>query len=250
MRQLVGGASVPDRDSAEILAALNSVADDYNVDPAAIAGMIHTESVWDTRCVTGSYIGLTQVGPELPKLLKITKDQFLALSAADQIQAYGKWLGYYRYLDQIKKYGMHVGDQPLARQAAVLQAMQFAPNGAKWKTEFANGNYLVPSTSSKQAHFLGDTSIHDMEAYYGGFFKQHPPSYAEAGETEPAAAAPWHDDCGNRPSCRPTTLLRSFAWTLKAHHRQRTGSTLRPFSRLRLTPISSWPLSTSPLSGC
>jgi soluble lytic murein transglycosylase-like protein len=66
MRQFIAGASVPDRDSADIRAALNAVADAYDVDPAAIAGVIHTESVWDTRCVTDSYIGLTQVGPELP----------------------------------------------------------------------------------------------------------------------------------------------------------------------------------------
>jgi hypothetical protein len=187
MRQLIGGVGVPDRDGADILAALNSVADAYAVDPAAIAGMIHTESVWDTRCVTGSYIGLTQVGPELPNFLNLTRDQFLALSAADQIQAYGKWLGYYQYSQQIAKYGMNVAAQPLARQAAVLQAMQFAPNGAKWKKAFAQGNYSVPSTSSKQAQFLGDTSIHDMEAYATAFFEQHPPSYA--GKLEPQVAA-------------------------------------------------------------
>jgi|HubBroStandDraft_6_1064221.scaffolds.fasta_scaffold201329_1 hypothetical protein len=180
MRQLVAGASVPDRDSADILGALNIVAAVYNVDPAAIAGMIHTESLWDTRCVTGSYIGLTQVGPELPKLLKLTKDQFLDLSAAEQIQAYGKWLEYYQYTEQIAKYGVDVSGQPIARQAAVLQAMQFAPNGTKWKIAFARGDYSVPSTSSKQARFLGDTSIHDMEAYYGAFFEQYPPSYAGA----------------------------------------------------------------------
>jgi predicted SpoU family rRNA methylase len=189
MRQLIAGASVPDRDSTDILAALNSVADAYDVDPAAIAGMIHTESLWDPRCVTGSYIGLTQVGPELPKLLKLSKDQFLALSGAEQIQAYGKWLGYYQYSKQTVKYGMNVGDQPLARQAAVLQAMQFAPNGTKWKIEFARGDYSVPSTSSKQARFLGDTSIHDMEAYYAAFFKQHPPSYADAHDLQPSAVA-------------------------------------------------------------
>jgi hypothetical protein len=187
MRQLIAGASVPD--DTEILAALNTVAGAYNVDPAAIAGMIHTESLWDTRCVTGSYIGLTQVGPELPRSLNLTRDQFLDLSAAGQIQAYGKWLDYYRYLAQIAQYGMNVGNQPVARQAAVLQAMQFAPNGTKWKVAFARGDYSVPSTSSKQARFLGDTSIHDMEAYYGAFFTQYPPSYAgaAAGVAGPAA---------------------------------------------------------------
>jgi hypothetical protein len=185
MRHLIAGAGVPDLNSADIIAALNSVADTYNVDPAAIAGMIHTESVWDTRCVTGSYIGLTQVGPELPQSLNLTKEQFLALSAADQIQAYGKWLAYYRYLAQTAKYGMNVAAQPLA-----LQAMQFAPNGGKWKSAFARGDYSVPSTSSKQAQFLGDTSIHDMGAYYSAFFTQHPPTYADAQALGPVAAAP------------------------------------------------------------
>jgi hypothetical protein len=190
MRHLIAGASVPDRDSADIIVALNSVADAYNVDPAAIAGMIHTESVWDTACVTGSYIGLTQVGPELPKSMNLSRQQFLALSAADQIEAYGKWLTYYRYLAQTTKCGMNVKDQPAARQAAVLQAMQFAPNGTKWKIAFAHADYSVPSTSSKQAQFLGDTSIHDMEAYYTAFFNQHPPSYADGQQPQVEAAAP------------------------------------------------------------
>ena len=90
MPKIIGGATIPDRDSADIVDALNNIASTYNVDPAAIASMIHTESVWNTRCVTGSYIGLTQIGPELPKLMKLTKDQFLDLGAGEQIQAYGK----------------------------------------------------------------------------------------------------------------------------------------------------------------
>jgi hypothetical protein len=187
MKQLIGGAGIPDRSETDILAALNDVADAYNVDPAAIAGVIHTESVWDTRCVTGSYVGLTQVGPELLKLLDQTREEFLNLSAAIQIQDYGKWLGYYEYSQQIAKFGMNVAIQPLARHAAVLQAMQFAPNHSRWKKAFAQGNYSVPSTSSKQARFLGDTSIHDMEAYYTAFFEQHPPTYA--GDLAPLAPA-------------------------------------------------------------
>jgi hypothetical protein len=186
MHHLTGGASVPDRGSADILAALNAVADACNVDPAAIASVIHTESVWDTRCVTGSYIGLTQVGPDFIASLHLTRDQFLGLSAAAQIQDYARWLAFYSYTQQVAQYGMNVAGQPAARQAAVLQAMQFSPNGSKWKVAFASGDYSVPSTPYPQARFLGDTSIHDMEAYYTGFFKQHPPSYADAA---PAAVA-------------------------------------------------------------
>jgi soluble lytic murein transglycosylase-like protein len=69
MRQLLGGASIPDREGDDVLTALNGVAGAYDVDPAALAGIIHTESLWDTRAVSGSYIGLTQVGPELPRQL-------------------------------------------------------------------------------------------------------------------------------------------------------------------------------------
>src|SRR4051794_27231878 len=79
-QKLRSGASVPTKGAPAILSAINKVAASYEVDPAAIAGVIHTESVWDTKSVTGSYIGLTQVGPELPKKLGLTKAEFLNLS--------------------------------------------------------------------------------------------------------------------------------------------------------------------------
>ena len=62
--------------------------------------------------------------------------------------------------------------------AAVLQAMQFAPNAKKWKSALSKGDMTVRSTTSPQAKVLGDTSIRDMEEYYGGFFKKRPPVYA------------------------------------------------------------------------
>jgi hypothetical protein len=176
-KQLKSGASVPSEDAAEVLAALNSVAAAHGVDPAAIAGIIHMESVWDTTNVTGQYIGLTQVGPELLTELHLTKAQFLKLSAAEQIEAYGTWLDHYDFTDRMAKHGIVVDALPVARQAAILQAMQFAPNGDKWKAALAKGNLSVRSTPSKQADALGDTSIGEMEEYYEGFFEKHPPVY-------------------------------------------------------------------------
>lgn len=175
---LVSGASVPDDHQDEILEALNEVADLRGVDPAAIAGIIHMESVWKTRCVTGRYIGLTQVGPDFVEFLGLTKAQFLRLSAARQIRHYGDWLGYYRFTQQMARHNIDVLAQPLARQAALLQAMQFAPNGQAWKIAFARGDFSVKSTESDQADALGDTSIGDMEEYYEGFFERNPPEYA------------------------------------------------------------------------
>ena len=178
MGTLKSGASVPMKDRPDILAALNSVAGSQGVDPAAIAGIIHTESVWDSKNVTGSYIGLTQVGPELPRKLRLTKQQFLNLPAARQIDAYDTWLDLYKFKKQMKDHGIKVQTLPLARQAAVLQAMQFAPNAKRWKSALSQGNLTVPSTTSKQAKVLGDTSIGDMEEYYAGFFRRRPPVYA------------------------------------------------------------------------
>jgi hypothetical protein len=177
-KQLTSGASVPLAGRPKILVALNEVAAAHDVDPAAIAGVIHTESVWKTDSVTGQYIGLTQVGPELTKKLGLTKKQFLALSAPEQIDAYGTWLDLYKFNKKMKDHGIKVSKLPLARQAALLQAMQFSPNGEKWKAALAKGNFKVRSTTSKQALVLGDTSIGDMEAYYAKFFKTREPKYA------------------------------------------------------------------------
>lgn len=177
-KQLTSGASVPMAGRPKILEALNKVADDHDVDPAAIAAIIHTESVWDTKCVTNSYIGLTQVGPELPKKLKLTRSQFLNLSAGEQIAAYGTWLDYYEFVKKMKQHKIDVLGLPLARQAALLQGMQFAPNASKWKAALASGDFAVRTTPHKQAEVLGDTSIGDMEKYYEGFFKKRPPAYA------------------------------------------------------------------------
>jgi hypothetical protein len=179
-KKLLSGASVPIIGTAAIVASLNTVADAHNFDPAAIAGIIHMESVWDTTNVTGQYIGLTQVGPDFVQHIELTKAGFLALSAPKQIDAYGQWLDYYKFNNQMTHHGINLSTHPLARQAAVLQAMQFAPNGQPWKSAFASGDYSVPSTTSHQAVALGNTSINDMESYYSGFFTHHPPVYQPA----------------------------------------------------------------------
>jgi len=177
-KELTSGASVPSTNKAQILAALNSVAAEYEIDPAAIAAVIDMESKWDTTAKTGQYIGLTQVGPELPREMGLTRAQFLALSAGKQIEAYGVWLNYYKFKRKFAAHHINVGLLPVSRQAAVLQGMQFAPNGDRWKAALAAGNLSVRTTTSPQARALGDTSIGDMERYYRGFFVGHPPVYA------------------------------------------------------------------------
>ena len=176
-KQLKSGASVPAQSAAAVFVALNAVARSHNVDPAAIAGMINTESVWDTTCVTGQYIGLTQVGPDFVQFMKLTRAQFLNLPADAQINAYDTWLDCYKFNAQMASYNITMTALPLPEHAAVLQGMQFAPNGKAWKAALAKGDLAVRTTPTQQAEFLGDTSIGDMQRYYGGFFKKYPPAY-------------------------------------------------------------------------
>jgi hypothetical protein len=176
--QLKSGAGVPMADRPEILAALNSVAASHDVNPAAIAGIIDTESKWDSRNVSSSFIGLTQVGPDFVKKLGFTRKQFLDLSPGKQIEAYGTWLDSFKFTKKMKDHHIDCLALPLARQAAVLQAMQFAPNAEKWKVALSKGDLTVPSTKTKQAKVLGDTSIGAMETYYAGFFKKRPPVFS------------------------------------------------------------------------
>ena len=111
-------------------------------------------------------------------MLHFSLERAQALPAEQQIAAYGIWLTHYKFLAQMAKHKLDVLELPLARQAALLQAMQFAPNAEKWKKALSQGNLTVPSTPHPQAKVLGDTSIGDMETYYAAFFKKRPPEYA------------------------------------------------------------------------
>jgi hypothetical protein len=179
MPRLASGASVPVQGQAGIVAALNSVGAAQGIDPAAIAGIVHMESVWNTRCITGRYIGLTQVGPDfVEEKMGMTRAQFLDLTAPQQIRAYATWLDSYSFKRKLRDLGIDLTTHPIARQAAFIQGMQFSPNGVAWKRAFANGDYTPRTTPSRQAQALGDTSIRDMARYYTGFFRRNPPVYA------------------------------------------------------------------------
>ena len=181
MRQLAAGASVPDRDNAAILAALNSVAASYNVDPAAIAAMINTESAWDSTCVSTIYIGLTQVGPDFVSSLKLTKQAFLDLTPAQQITIYGKWLASYSFLQQCAKYKMNVAGQSIARQwPRCCSRRSSSPRTArvgKPRMRLATTPFHRPTPNRP-----GFSAIHRFttwKALCAGFFQQYPPTYAD-----------------------------------------------------------------------
>lgn len=159
----------------ETIAALKQVAAKYGVDPMAVAGVIKTESNWNPRNSTGSYNGLTQIGPQTFKeaggqLGGMTYDQFKAASPAQQIGVYDAWLNHYGFKDQMGRLGIDTAKMPIERQAALLQGFQFSPNGMGFKTALSQGRLDVPATGTTQARALGDTSIGQMERYFKNSF--------------------------------------------------------------------------------
>lgn len=162
----LGNIGAPPGTPPETLNAVASVAQSIGADPRAIGGVIATESRWDTNTQTGSYIGLTQVGPDTLREMGVSVDQYRAMSQAEQAAFYGRWLRHYKFNEKMQAAGIDFKSLPPARQAAVLQAFQFAPNGS-WIERYGKGDARTPVTNTKQARALGSTSISDMEAYYG-----------------------------------------------------------------------------------
>lgn len=154
-----------------IQAALKEVADAHGLTPEAIAGMIQTESEWNPNAKTGSYLGLTQVGPDTLKEMGMAGVDPRSLSPVDQIKLYGKWLDHYHFSEKMKKYGIDFAGMDPAKQAAIIQAFQFGPNAESWMAALGRGETSGRTTPTKQAHALGNTSIDQMTEYYKSLLK-------------------------------------------------------------------------------
>lgn len=145
----------------ENMTALKEVGERFGISPLAIAAMIDTESKWRPRTVTGSYRGLTQIGPENPEWAVIR-----SMSAADQIRIYGRWLKRYRFREKIAMASVDFSRMTPAQQAAYLQGFQFAPNAMAWQYAAGRGDFRVRTTMTRQARVLGSTTLSEMTRYY------------------------------------------------------------------------------------
>lgn len=181
-RQLTGGATIPKGTDPETVAAINRVASAHNLDPAAIAGVIKTESNWNPRATTGRYKGLTQIGPEQAAYGNIQN-----MSPSQQVEAYGKWLDYYKFNDKAKTAGVDLSKMSAAQQAAYLQGFQFAPNATGWQKAYGAGEDTGRTTPTRQASALGDTSMRQMTQYYDKLLGRNPASYVDPAPTAVAA---------------------------------------------------------------
>ncbi len=147
--------------------AINRIAAEIGVSPEAVKQVIHVESNFDPRASTGSYNGLTQIGPDTFKeaggtLGGLTYGQYLKASPEAQVGAYGDYLKHYNFAGQMERHGIDVSSMSPDQQFAVLQGMQLSPNGQSWKAALANGDLSVPVTNTRQATALGNTSIGAM----------------------------------------------------------------------------------------
>jgi len=157
----------------DLAAAILRVASERGLSPEAVINVIRTESNFDPRASTGSYYGLTQIGPATfreagGRLAGMTWDEYKAAPPARQVDAYGAWLDHYKLPQKFQRAGIDVSSMTPQQQAALLQGAQFAPNRESWFRNIAQGNYNVPATGTKQAPFLGSTSFADMLRHFGG----------------------------------------------------------------------------------
>jgi hypothetical protein len=150
-------ANIPaNRYDPNTMNAVYRLAGQQNLDPAAIGGVIKSESNWNPFDITGSYRGLTQIGQDTfndpgmgGRLNGLTWPQYQAASGADQIDAYGAWLNHYGMQDKLA--GIQNVDAPM--QAAMLQGMQFAPNRTEpWMNPLMGGNMNI-GTSPPTARY-------------------------------------------------------------------------------------------------
>ncbi len=151
---------------------IGNIATEFGVSPEAIKQVIKVESNFDPRASTGSYNGLTQIGKQTfteagGRLGGMSYDEFLQASPEKQLDAYRGYLEHYNFKGQMAKHGIDVSKLTPDQQYAVLQGMQFSPNGQAWKAALAGGNLNVPVTNTPQAKALGTTSLADMAAYFG-----------------------------------------------------------------------------------
>ena len=184
-----GGSS---RIPAETMGAVASVAKGIGADPSAIGAVFTMESGpdWNPKTRTGQYTGVSQVGNDTLREMGMTREQYDKLGQAGQAQFYGKWLEHYSFSQKMKDAGIDFSKQKPERQAAILQAFQFAPNG-DWIRRLGNGDTSSPVTEQKQARALGSTSIADMERHFSGNMAPAQPVQVADGRSEDRGQMLW-----------------------------------------------------------
>ena len=171
--------------TSEIIKQINYTAGRGRYDPAALAGVINTESRWNPATNLGSYFGATQMGQKSfneagGQLGGMNFNQYRGAPLERQIPAYGDWLSHYAKAPNSAAAMATSGalrQQPVPMQAAFLQGTQFAPYGGlpntiQWPQAFAQGNTSMPVTMAPQAPFLSAArglppTLGSMNAYYG-----------------------------------------------------------------------------------
>jgi hypothetical protein len=150
--------------NADVVKAIQSVADRFNIPPEAIAsvGGLETGGTWNPRSRTGTQAGAFQIAPADFKtaggtLGGLTYDQYRRAPLAQQIAAYGD------YIASSPNAGYLRGVQDPALAASLLQGIQFAPQSTTWSERMLIGDTGTPVRRQQdQARELGNTSIDAM----------------------------------------------------------------------------------------
>lgn len=157
---------IPQQRPDVVQVAIDKVAKELGISPAALRAIIKTESNFKSSAVSpsGNHYGATQIHKDHFPMGGMTAEEFRKAPLDKQISVYTDWANHYRMLE---KFPLLPKYKP-AVQAAIMQGFQFAPNGKSWQKAFHDKNYDVPVTKSSQAGKLGSTSIRDMYNYFVG----------------------------------------------------------------------------------
>lgn len=178
---ITGGATIPPHiaNDPQAMAALNQLATNQGVSPAAAAMVINTESGWKTGATTGSYTGFSQIGTGDLAKMGYTRESFAQAPPSAQIGAYDQWLTNYNFKDKMTTAGIDPSSMTVPQQAALLQGTQFGPNRTQLFGQIGQGQgWNTPFTTTPQAGALGSTSMNDMTKYYEGVYAKNPGQFS------------------------------------------------------------------------
>ena len=154
---------------SQIIDAILNVSNTKGLSPAAIAGVIDTESKFNSGANNNNnFRGAFQMGRPVFNdnggvLGGMTYDEYSNADLATQINHFPSYLDNYNFDSKLPDLGSY---EP-AMQAAALQGFQFGPNAVKtWMTPFLAGDTSRPTTPHAQASALGNASLDDMSSYF------------------------------------------------------------------------------------
>lgn len=154
--------------SPELTAAIQAMAQRYDIPPQSIAAAINMESNFNPRSnmAGNSNYGLAQISrgdfqTAGGRLGGLTFEQYLNATPAQQVAAYSDFIN-----SSPNAVYLNAGAGDPALTSAILQAIHFSPQSQEWANRFAFNNDMATPVTTKPNPALGNTSLDAMQRIY------------------------------------------------------------------------------------